>query len=311
MSKVFQIKFIIYLDLQTSDDKIPDLLRVPQAGSTVDQPTEADYGAQPRYRSRPMFRSRYAHASIKDPAKGSFGGHDSPPPVAWNRVGNVGKEPQKAGGYSQRVRRDIRDLGLEPYFDFTPLGCYNQDRAISNWFMFVGRGRVFDYLVYLEYDVYLTKGVSEIYSPYLKYDAAFVNFRKIDSSVSCWKWIKAPIGVKKNFEKWLRSRGYAADLYLCFFPGLIISKSALDAISSVGWPMGFCELRLPTIVNAMGFSCGRPDFPCVRFEGIPRSAVEGNPSHSIFPPQVRSPLGRHTRQSIPSGRCASSGIAAV
>lgn len=116
--------------------------------------------------------------------------------------------------------------------------------------------------------MYLTKGVSEMYSPYLKYDAAFVNFRKIDSSVLYWKWIKAPIGVKKNFEKWLRSRGYAADPYKSFFPGLIISKSALEAISSVGWSMGFCELRLPTIVNSMGFSCGRLDFPYVRFEGI-------------------------------------------
>lgn len=36
-----------------------------------------------------------------------------------------GRSRRKLGGYSQRVRRDIRDLGLEPYFDFMPLGYYN------------------------------------------------------------------------------------------------------------------------------------------------------------------------------------------
>jgi len=183
---------------------------------------------------------------------------------------------------AQRVRTAVRDLGLEPYFDFTPLGYYNQDMAISNWFRAEGRSLDFDYLVYLEYDVYLTRSVSEIYSPYLKYDAAFVNFREIDSSVSYWKWIKAPIGVKKGFEKWLRSMGHGTGLYLCFFPGLIISRSAVEAISSVRWPSAFCELRLPTLVSAMGFSCGRLAFPYVRFESVPRSVIEENPSYGIF-----------------------------
>ncbi|XRH76151.1 MAG: hypothetical protein ACO0C9_03615 [Candidatus Methanosuratincola verstraetei] len=189
---------------------------------------------------------------------------------------------RKLGDRAKRVRSALRGLGLEPYFDFTPLGYYNQDKAIRNWFRAEGRGLDFDYLVYLEYDVYLTRSVSEIYSPYLKYDAAFVNFREIDSSVSYWKWIKAPVGVKKGFEKWLRNRGCRTRLYLCFFPGLIISRPAVEAISSVRWPSGFCELRLPTIVSAMGFSCGRLDFPYVRFEGVPRSVIKENPSHGIF-----------------------------
>ncbi|MEN3062084.1 MAG: hypothetical protein ABC595_03130 [Candidatus Methanosuratincola petrocarbonis] len=189
---------------------------------------------------------------------------------------------RKLGDEALRVRGASRDLGLEPYFDFTPMGYYNQDEVLANWFRTVGKTQDFDYLVYLEYDVFLTRPVKEIYSAYTNRDASFVNFREIDPSVSYWKWIRAPIGVKKNFEKWLRVRGFETRLYLCFFPGLILSRSAIEAISSVRFPSAFCELRLPTLVKAMGFSCGRLEFPYVRFEGIPRSVIVENPSHGIF-----------------------------
>lgn len=117
----------------------------------------------------------------------------------------------------------------------------------------------------MEYDVFLTRPVNEIYARYTNRDASFVDFREIDPSVSYWYWIRAPIGVKKNFEKWLRVRGYETRLYLCFLSGLIISRSAIAAISSVRFPLAFCELRLPTLVKAMGFSCGRLEFPHVHF----------------------------------------------
>ncbi|MEN3065669.1 MAG: hypothetical protein ABC536_07045, partial [Candidatus Methanosuratincola petrocarbonis] len=69
---------------------------------------------------------------------------------------------RKLGDEALRVRDAFRDLGLEPYFDFTPMGYYNQDEVLANWFRTVGKSQDFDYLVYLEYDVFLTKPVNEI-----------------------------------------------------------------------------------------------------------------------------------------------------
>ena len=179
------------------------------------------------------------------------------------------------------IRIALEKLGLKPYFDFTTLGYYNQDKVITNWFNANGKKYDFDYLVYLEYDVFMTRSVKNIYDRYEKYDAAFVDFEKPASS---WTWTKVPFGVKKTLYSWMRDNGYKPELYKGFFPGHIVSRNALATIASIQWPNGYCELRLPTILKAMGFSCGRLPFPLVQLKEVPEPIIERYSSFGIFHP---------------------------
>lgn len=177
------------------------------------------------------------------------------------------------------IRIALNKLGLKPYFDFTSLGYYNQDKVIINWFRSNGEKYDFDYLIYLEYDIFMTRSVKNIYDKYAKYDAAFVDFEKPGLS---WMWTKIPFGVKKTLYSWMRNNGYKPKLYKGFFPGHIVSRNVLATIASIQWPTGFCELRLPTIIKAMGFSCGRLPFPFVQNKKLSKPIIERSSSFGIF-----------------------------
>lgn len=178
------------------------------------------------------------------------------------------------------INSALDELELEPYFDFTPLGYYNQDKSILNWFHTKGKKYDFDYLIYLEYDVFMTQNVSNIYGKY-QCDAGFVGLKKPSPG---WGWIETPFGVKQTLGSWMRSRGYEPILYKCFFPGHMISRTVLEAMESIRLPMGFCELRMPTIIKAMGFSCVNLDFPFVALKRISKQLIEKNSSYGIFHP---------------------------
>jgi len=50
-------------------------------------------------------------------------------------------------------------------------------------------------------------------------------------------------------------------------------------------PYAFCEMRLPSVLTGLGFSCARLDFPMVRYRPpLSKSDIETNPSFGLFHP---------------------------
>ncbi|MEM0262259.1 MAG: hypothetical protein QXN17_06365, partial [Nitrososphaerota archaeon] len=92
------------------------------------------------------------------------------------------------------------------------MGWYNQDIAILNWFSQQGKNIDFEYLVFLEYDVYLTRPISDIYSEYTRYDAGFVNYKQATHE---WVWYHRPHKARDFLKKWLQKHGLKTTLYAC------------------------------------------------------------------------------------------------
>jgi hypothetical protein len=95
--------------------------------------------------------------------------------------------------------------GMTTYFDFTPMGDWNQDLAILNWFSAVGQSHDFEYLIFYEYDIHTTKTISSLYGPYTQYDAAFAHLRKATPS---WHWYHFPPGSRIAMLRWLKKQGF-------------------------------------------------------------------------------------------------------
>lgn len=180
------------------------------------------------------------------------------------------------------VRDALRKISMELYCDFTPMGYFNQDLAILNWFSSRGKNLDFDFLVFFEYDMFATKEIESLYGKYTHYDAGFVNYRKAPTS---WYWYRNPPGAKKSVIRWLKQRNSSPILYGGLFPGHMVSQEVLKKLEKVRLPYGFCEIRLPSVLTGLGFSCARLDFPMVRY-GVPlsKSDVEANLSLGLFHP---------------------------
>jgi len=173
--------------------------------------------------------------------------------------------------------------GLNLFLDFTPMGYFNLDLAIMRWFSSKGKDFDFDFIVFFEYDMFATKTIESLYERYTVYDAAFINYCEAPSS---WYWYRNPRGALESVRSWLKDRGLNATLYACLFCGNIVSRQVLEKLEKMQLPYSHCEMRWPTIITNLGFSCGRLDFPMAdRYKRpVSRSFIEKNPSYGIFHP---------------------------
>lgn len=181
------------------------------------------------------------------------------------------------------VRKILKKLGINYlYCDYTPLGYFNQDMAILNWFSSEGKNFDFDYLIFFEWDMFATKPIKHLYSEYVGYDAGFVRFGEVNPS---WYWYRKPPGARKALLDWLRNNKLKPKLYRGLFAGHIISRRVLERLKGVSLPYGFCEMRWPSIIAGMGYKCVRLDFPMVKFgKPIKRAEVIANKELGLFHP---------------------------
>lgn len=173
-------------------------------------------------------------------------------------------EPLQHHNEIKYLYQEFKRRGMSFYYDCTPLGYYNQDIAILDWFLNYGQYLDFDYLIFNEYDLYINKTVEEIYNKYTSYDAGFVNYSRIESN-SGWWFAHAPGYGRESLSKWLNKQGKKIILYQGFFPGCLLSRKVLEKLITIKIPHGFCELRLPTLISNLDFSCTKLDFPMVQF----------------------------------------------
>lgn len=172
----------------------------------------------------------------------------------------------------EHLRALLKNYDLDLYLDFTPLGYYNQDLAILNWFKINGKDLNFSHLIFYEYDIFSNSSLEEIYKPYLKYDAAF---RKFGIPEPNWAWNYTLPGFKKKMASLMKSikLNYSdKKLRNGLFAGCCIKKRVLSKINNLNvnrkLTYGFCECRMPTLINNLGFNCTSLNFPLVNFRPI-------------------------------------------
>jgi hypothetical protein len=179
----------------------------------------------------------------------------------------------------------LQKIGVKLYCDFTPVGKMNQDLAIIEWFRSSGRNCDFDFAVYSEYDMFTTQTIENLYHPYLKYDAGFVNYRIAEPS---WTWMELPSGAKQSVCKWLEKQNAKPIIYGSFFPAHFLSRKVLQKLAMQKMPSAFCEMRLPSVITGLGFSVANLDFPMVNRtfdpKGISESQVKANQGFGVFHP---------------------------
>lgn len=182
----------------------------------------------------------------------------------------------------EALREIILRMGLSLYCDYTPMGYYNLDLVILNWFSSMGKNIDFDFLIFFEHDMFATKSLESLYNEYVDYDAGFVNYEKPNP---LWKWYNRPPGARRALMEWLRKRGLKPVFYRGLFAGHMVSRRVLEGLSGTRLPYGFCEMRWPTILTSMGFKCVRLNFPMIRY-GIPvrRDDIIANKDLGIFHP---------------------------
>jgi hypothetical protein len=170
------------------------------------------------------------------------------------------------------------------HYDFTPAGWSNLDLVILNWFATMGESKDLDYLIFIEQDMLMTKTIASLYDSYTQYDAAFVQFRK--ATPAWWFYDYPPgSGSRKTLLKWLKLKHFKSDLYACIFAGAMISRRVLESMVHLDLPASYCEMRLPTVVASMGFSCGRLEFPMVKYRPfLTEEEVAERPEAGIFHP---------------------------
>jgi len=180
----------------------------------------------------------------------------------------------------------LRKRGFLLYCDSTPEGKSNQDLAIVNWFLTQGKRYDFDFLIYFEYDMFTTKTIESLYEVYTHFDAGFVDYREAHPS---WYHYNHPPIFRRSIVQWLNHQGSLPTTYAGFFPGNMISHKALACLSKLDFPIGYCEMRLPSVLTGLGFSCVNLDFPMVKFaynknEGFSKTDIEKRPDYGIFHP---------------------------
>jgi hypothetical protein len=187
----------------------------------------------------------------------------------------------------------INHMGLQSlYVDFTPMALWNLDHSIMKWFNSLGKQFDFDYLIFSESDIFTTKPLDTIYEKYTKlYDACFVDF---EVAAPEWRFYNFPPGCRRATIKWLKQKMLPTTLYRSIFAGALISRRCLERLQQLridfsGAPYCQNEMRLPTILSALGFRCGRLDFPFVRYRPEwSRNEILANADAGIFHPVKRS-----------------------
>ncbi len=174
------------------------------------------------------------------------------------------------------------------HVDFTPKALFNGDHALMHWFNTVGKKLDFDYLIFYEPDIYTTKPLDEIYGEYTNsYDACFNEYGVANSS---WSFCRCPPGCAQATKRWLKQRKLPTTLYRCIFGGSIISRAVFERLSELkidfsGEPYCFAEMRLATVITALGFKCGRLNFPFYRFRPVwSEKEIYSNAEAGIFHP---------------------------
>jgi hypothetical protein len=185
---------------------------------------------------------------------------------------------------SRAIEEGIENL----YADFTPMVLFNADYAIMNWYKTMGKKLDFDYLIFYESDIFTTKPLEEIYEKYTEsYDACFNEYTKADSD---WHWSNYPPKCSWATKRWLLKRGLPPVLFRCIFGGALVSRSVLERLSELNidfanGPYCTAEMRLPTVITALGFRCGRFNFPFYRFRPMwSENEVYSNEAAGIFHP---------------------------
>jgi len=174
------------------------------------------------------------------------------------------------------------------HVDFTPMALWNLDHAIMRWFNSSGKLLDFDYLIFYEFDIYTTKPLDEIYEKYTKsYDACFVGYGRVAQD---WYFYHFPPGSSWSTRRWLKRRKLPTTLYRCIFGGNMICRRALEKLEKLGIDFSgtpYCqsEMRLPTVLTAIGFRCGKLDFPFFRYRPVwSVNEVFANEDAGIFHP---------------------------
>ena len=168
-----------------------------------------------------------------------------------------------------KMHARLNHKGLPPlHVDFTPMALWNLDHSILAWFNSSGKQFDFDYLIFYESDIFTTKPLEVIYEKYMKlYDACFVNYEVAPRS---WHFYSYPHGCRQATTRWLKQRMLPTTLYRSMFAGALISRRCLERFRKLGIDFSgapYCqnEMRLPTILTAIGFRVGKLDFPFVRY----------------------------------------------
>jgi hypothetical protein len=174
------------------------------------------------------------------------------------------------------------------YPDFTPMALWNLDHMILQWFNDSGKLYDFDYLIYYEFDIYTTKPLDTIYEKYTKsYDACFNDY---EEAAHNWYFYHFPPGSRWATKRWLKRRMLPTTLYRSNFAGTLISRRCLERLKELGIDFSgapYCqeEMRLPTVLTALGFRCGKLDFPFVRYRPAwPVKEILANEDAGVFHP---------------------------
>jgi hypothetical protein len=194
-------------------------------------------------------------------------------------------------GHSKLIelRNRVQQMGPQTlHVDFTPMVLYNCDYAIMHWFKISGKLLDFDYLIFYEFDIYTTKPLDTIYRMYAKsYDACFNEYGK---STQSWHFHNFPPSCSRATRRWLRQRKLPTTLYRSIFGGSLISRRVLERLEELeidlsGAPYCIDEMRLPTVLTALGFRCGKLNFPFYRYRPVwSEEEIFSNEDAGIFHP---------------------------
>ena len=175
----------------------------------------------------------------------------------------------------------LKKNGTNLHFDFTPMGYWNLDLVILNWFAKQGKNMDFDFLLFLEHDLYTTRTIDELYCSYRKYDACFADYQEANES---WYPYRGILG-KKNVQNWLKDRHLSQSLYRGLFAGAMLSYDLLLTLEKMRLPFGYCEMRMPSIITNLGYSCTTLNFPMVQYRpSLSKEDINSNSSLGIFHP---------------------------
>jgi hypothetical protein len=204
------------------------------------------------------------------------------PTFELSKTLNIKVESARRKTEIDALRDYLKRRGMNLHCDFTPMGYYNLDIVILNWFLSEGKNFDFDFLIFFEHDMFATKSIKNLYSKYERYDACFVNYWEAHPS---WYWYRYPPGGRQSVRLWLNNRKLNGPLYSCMFCGNMISREVLTKIDKTQLPYGHCEMRWPSIIKNLGFSCARLDFPMVRYRPpLSKSYIKANWKYGLFHP---------------------------
>jgi hypothetical protein len=186
----------------------------------------------------------------------------------------------------KKLKELLNRYDFETYFDYTPLGYRNLDLALVDWYKNNGSRYDFSHVVFYEYDTYSNMKIAKLYDKYGKYDASFINYRRVTEK---WLYYRRPPGATNILYNWLIENNYKKEIYGCLFACNMLSRKCFEDLVSLDYTekffYGYCECRLPTVLTARGHRCASLEFPFVRFRPMIKSLeLRENIDAGIFHP---------------------------